>query len=139
MLSKTAVYALRAIASLAELDAGEFAGAGDLADRLGAPRNYLGKLLRTLADAGIVESQKGKGGGFRLAMPPERVAVYDVVEPIDHVSRWRGCFLGRSRCSEKSPCAVHLRWAGVRDQYLRFLCETTVADLLQKSDRQPQL
>lgn len=129
MLSRTATYALRAVVSLAELASDEYAGAGEVAGQVGAPRNYLGKLLRMLADQGVVESQKGKGGGFRLARRPDRIPIFDVVEPIDHVSRWGGCFLGRRRCSEKSPCAVHDRWGRVRDQYLSFLRETTVADL----------
>ena len=59
MLSRTATYALRAVVSLAGLASGEYAGAGEVADQVGAPRNYLGKLLRTLADegTGIAEGQ----------------------------------------------------------------------------------
>ena len=129
MLSRTARHAAAAVIALAELPPGAYAGAGDIADQIKAPRNYLGKLLKTLADEEVLESQKGKGGGFRLAREAERISLFDVVEPIDHVSRWGGCFLGRRRCSEKSPCAVHDRWGRVRDQYLRFLKETTVADL----------
>lgn len=132
MLSKTAVHALSAVAALAELPEGEYAGAADIAGRIGAPRNYLGKLLKTLADEGLLESQKGKGGGFRLAREASRVSVFDVVEPIDHVSRWSGCFMGHIRCSDGSPCAVHARWGRVRDEYLQFLRETSVADLGQK-------
>lgn len=132
MLSRTAIHALRAVVSLAEMATDEYAGASDVAVRIGAPRNYLGKLLRILAEEGIVESQKGKGGGFRLARKPERLTIFDVVEPIDHVSRWGGCFLGRGRCSEQSPCSVHTRWGQVRDQYLKFLRGTTVAELVRE-------
>ena len=48
MLSRTATYALRAVVSLAELASDEYAGAGEVAGQVGAPRNYLGKLLRTI-------------------------------------------------------------------------------------------
>jgi len=129
MISKTAVHAVRALAALAELPAGAYAGAAEIAEQIGAPRNYLGKLLKTLADARLVESQKGKGGGFRLARPPEEISILDLVEPIDRVSRWSGCFLGGPRCSDRAPCAVHERWGKVRDVYLRFLRQTTLADL----------
>lgn len=130
MISKTGVHALKAVAVIAELPAGSYAGAADIADQVGAPRNYLGKLLKTLADAGLLESQKGKGGGFRLAREAEAITLYDLVEPLERVSRWNGCFLGRQRCNEASPCPVHDRWGAVRDAYLRFLHETTVADLV---------
>lgn len=129
MITKTGIHALTAMAALAELQRGAYAGAGDIAQRIGAPPNYLGKLMKTLADRGVLESQKGRGGGFRLARGAENISLFDVMEPIERVSRWSGCFLGRSRCSEDAPCAVHSGWGEVRDAYLRFLRQTTVADL----------
>ncbi|NOX57169.1 MAG: Rrf2 family transcriptional regulator [Planctomycetes bacterium] len=137
MLSKTGIHALTAMAALAELRPGAFAGAADIAREIGAPPNYLGKLLRTLADAGLLESQKGKGGGFRMARDPAKVTLAEVLEPIEHISRWTGCFLGGVRCSDDSACAVHERWKRVRDVYLSFLEETTVADLTNSASRTP--
>ena len=135
MITRTGVHAVTALTALAEIPRGEYAGAGEVAEAIGAPRNYLGKLLKILADDGLVESQKGKGGGFRLARDAATISVFDVVEPIERVSRWSGCFLGRGRCSDKQPCAVHQRWAAVRDVYLAFLKQTTIADLV----KQPRL
>ena len=129
MISKTGLHAVTALAALAELPRSVYAGAADIADRIGAPQNYLGKLLKTLADCGLLESQKGKGGGFRLAREPAQISLFEVIDPIDRVSRWSGCFMGRSRCSDEAPCAVHERWGSVRDEYLRFLRETTLSDL----------
>lgn len=129
MISKTGLHAVSALAALAGLPRGRYAGAGQLAQEIGAPPNYLGKLLKTLAGAGLVESQKGKGGGFRLLRNPASISIYDVVEPIDHVSRWNGCFLGRPRCSNRGACAVHNRWKKVRDTYVEFLERVSVADL----------
>lgn len=133
MITKTGRHALTALALLAELSGDAFAGAADIAGQIGAPPNYLGKLLKTLAECGLLESQKGKGGGFRLARGAADISLYDVVEPIEHVSRWNGCFLGRGRCSAESPCAVHQQWGQVRDDYLHFLQQTSVADLARKS------
>lgn len=131
MMSRTGIHALTALTALAELAPGAYAGAADIARQISAPRNYLGKLLKRLAEAGLLESQKGKGGGFRLARDPHTITLYDVIEPIEHVSRWQACFLGRAECSDLAPCAVHQRWGRVRDQYLEFLRETTLADLAQ--------
>lgn len=129
MMSRTGIHALTALTALAELAPGAYAGAADIAERISAPRNYLGKLLQRLAETGLLESQKGKGGGFRLARDPHTITLYEVIEPIEHVSRWLGCFLGRAECSDCAPCAVHQRWGKIRDQYLDFLRETTLADL----------
>lgn len=130
MISRTGIHAIKAMAALAELPDGAYAGAGDLADEIGAPRNYLGKLLKSLSDVGLLESQKGKGGGFRLARPAAGISLAEVVEPFDHVRRWSGCFMGRAKCSDASPCNVHAKWGRVRDSYLHFLAETSVADLV---------
>lgn len=131
-MSKTGVHALRALAALATLSNGNYAGSGEIARAIGAPRNYLGKLLKALSHEGLVESQKGKGGGFRLARNPATITLLDVMEPVARVGRWNGCFLGQARCSADVPCPLHARWAEARDAYFRFLEGTTVADLATK-------
>ncbi|MDX9973298.1 MAG: Rrf2 family transcriptional regulator [FCB group bacterium] len=130
MISKTALQAIRAMSLLAELPEGTYEGAGAIAEKIGARGNYLGKLLQAFTHEGLVISQKGLGGGFRLAKRPEDISLFDIVDPIEQVSRWQGCFMGRPKCSGDHPCAVHNRWKEVRDSYLEFLRETSVADLL---------
>jgi Rrf2 family protein len=134
VLSKTGLHAVRAVVALARLPEGTYAGAARIAQEIGAPPNYLGKLLKALAEEGLLESQKGLGGGFRLARPAQEVSLLDVVEPIEHLSRWSGCILGRPECSEKDPCALHDRWKAVRDAYLRMLQRTTIAELVARGE-----
>jgi Rrf2 family protein len=122
------------LATLAKLPAGSYAGAARIAQEIGAPQNYLGKLLQALIAEGLVESQKGLGGGFRLARSPKEITLLDIVEPIDHVSRWSGCILGWPECSEVSPCAIHDRWKAVRTAYLQMLQRTTLADLVARGE-----
>lgn len=132
MLSKTGLHAVRALVALARLPEGAYAGAASIAQGIGAPQNYLGKLLRQLAEQGLLESQKGLGGGFRLARDAGEITLLDVVEPIEHVSRWSGCILGLSACSDAEPCAMHERWKKVRNAYLQMLQRTTLAELVTR-------
>jgi Rrf2 family protein len=113
--------------AIAELPAGKYKGAETIAQNVEAPRNYLGKLLQTLARRGLVVSQKGVGGGFSLARPAKDISLYDILEPLGDVSRLRGCFLGRQECSDDNPCHVHSSWAPIRDAYIDFLQRTTLA------------
>jgi Rrf2 family protein len=136
MLSKTGLHAVRALVALARLPAGAYAGAARVAQEINAPQNYLGKLLQTLAEEGLVESQKGLGGGFRLARDAKKISLLDIVEPIEHVSRWSGCILGRPECSEAHSCAIHDSWKNVRNAYLNMLQRTTVAELVAKGEPQ---
>ncbi len=135
MISKTGIQALKALSTMTKLPEGIYTGAGDIAAEIGAPRNYLGKLLKTLADEGLLLSQKGKGGGFRLARDAAKISLYEVIEPIEHVSRWTNCLLGNGQCPAQNPCALHGNWGKIRDAYLQFLRETTVADVIIKGDR----
>ena len=133
MVSKTALHAIRALCALAKLPEGERAGAASIAEAIGAPPNYLGKLLQTLSRQGLVESQKGMGGGFRLAQSPESIKLVNVVDPIDQVARWSECLLGMDRCSPENGCVVHDRWGPLRDGYLEMLDTVSIADLVGTS------
>jgi len=132
VISKTEVHALTALAALARLPSGGYAGAAEIARIIGAPRNYLGKLLKALGDEGLVESQRGKGGGFRLTRNPASISLLEVMEPVGRVSRMAGCFLGRPQCSDSEPCAVHDQWIKTRTAYFEFLSGMTVADLARE-------
>ena len=129
VISKTEVYAMTALAALARLPNGGYAGAVEIAKAIGAPPNYLSKLLKVLGDEGLVESRKGKGGGFRLTRNPASISLLDAMEPVGRVSRMTGCFLGRPQCCDSEPCAVHGQWITARTAYFEFLSGMTVADL----------
>jgi Rrf2 family transcriptional regulator, iron-sulfur cluster assembly transcription factor len=134
MLSRTGMHAVRAIVALAKLPRGEYAGAAHIARDIGAPQNYLGKLLKSLAEHGLLESQKGLGGGFRLRKDPKEISLFDVVEPLEHVSRWAGCILGQNECSDEASCGIHDQWKKVRGAYLRMLNDVSISDLAKKGE-----
>lgn len=130
MLSRTARYALRAAVHIAERQEEAPLSVQDLARELDIPRNYLSKTLHRLAQAGVLTSTRGPGGGFRLNRPPEEVALQEVVAGVEPVEAAEArCLLGRVRCSEDDPCAAHGRWCAVREQVEAFFGETTLADL----------
>ena len=131
MLSKTSAQVINALVELAKLPEGECKGAKNIAKKIKAPQNYLGKMLQNLSYKKIVISQKGMGGGFRLARDPKKISLYEIVEPIDNVSLWSECALGLKKCSDSAPCAVNHNWKNVRDCYYKFLKTTSIASLVK--------
>ncbi|HXI21715.1 MAG TPA: Rrf2 family transcriptional regulator [Gemmatimonadales bacterium] len=129
MLSQTAEYALRAVLAIAAQTNGDAMGAGELAAKLRIPQNYLSKTLHQLARAGVLESTRGKLGGFRLAAPAKRITLQQVVAPFDGITGRGECLLGRPVCSDHTACAVHERWKEVSELTARFFRETTIADI----------
>jgi Rrf2 family protein len=98
---------------------------------LDIPANYLGKILHELARSGILNSTRGKRGGFTLAVPAGRLSLLTVVSLFDDFSDESRCLLGRPTCSDHSPCSAHAGWKVVSQQVTAFLTETTVGDLLK--------
>jgi len=128
VLTQTAQYALRTVLRLAAGDRARRT-VEELADELDMPRNYLSKTLHLLARAGVVESSRGKHGGFRLRRAPHRITLREVVAPFEAVGQ-RVCLLGKPTCSDRHACPAHARWKAVSDALALFFARTTVAELL---------
>lgn len=129
MISKTGFYVVRAVVALAEFPKGEWVGTSVLAEKIDAPVNYLSKLLHLLARERIVVSQKGIHGGVRLARSPQRITLYEVLNPFEDFDTWRQCLLGNESCPHAKPCRLYAQWGPIREQVLQFFQQTTVADL----------
>jgi Rrf2 family protein len=131
LLSKPAQYAIRALVDIARLPASQSATLHSIAERQDIPRQFLAKVMRRLADANLVESFRGPGGGFRLALPPHRIDVLTVVLAIDTDAALESCVLGLAECGGAEPCAMHDRWGPLRDKLKRELERTTIAALAE--------
>ena len=134
MISKTNQYAIRAVVYLAQEAADHPIRARQVAGGLGLPANYLSKILHALARAGVLASERGPHGGFRLARAPEQLSLAEVMAPFDSVVQQRTCLLGRAECSDDKPCRLHDRWKAASDPVIEFFNHTMVADLIGMMD-----
>src|SRR5688500_2558903 len=108
LISQTAEYALRAVVHLANNAQQNGLPSQTLPEIAGAtlvPPGYLSKVLQQLTRAGIVTSQRGIGGGFKLSRAPVDISIYDVVQAVDSVARIRSCPLGIA--DHKRLCPLH--------------------------------
>lgn len=136
MLSQTSEYALRACLHLAREGEDGPVRVDDIAKTLDVPRNYLSKILHELGRDGILESTRGPRGGFELALPPEEISLAMIVGHFDpeFLSDEGRCILGRMRCSDRDPCAVHTRWKGVAVRMRAFFRNTSLRSLSTPAD-----
>jgi Rrf2 family protein len=104
MLSKTAEYALRAVACMGS-HAGCTVSADHLADQTKVPRRYLTRVLQDLAAAGLVRSRPGPGGGYELCKATGELTILDVVNIVAPIERIRSCPLGLT--SHTALCPLH--------------------------------
>jgi Rrf2 family protein len=134
VLSQTAEHALRAVLYLARQPNGARVPAESIADALSAPRNYLSKTLGTLARAGVITSARGPTGGFRLEIPAGELSLARVIEPFRESNGPAACLTGGRRCDAAEPCSTHEKWSAVQAASLAPMAETTIADLLGRSE-----
>lgn len=106
----------------------------DIALSEGVSEQYVGKLLRVLADAGIVESVRGRSGGFRLARAPVEITAAEVLAALgDQIFESTTCdrFRGKkSFCVHTNQCSLRSLWSGLQVLLDQVLSRTTVADLV---------
>ncbi|GMV06490.1 MAG: hypothetical protein AMXMBFR53_27660 [Gemmatimonadota bacterium] len=131
MLTRTGGYALHAALAIAEMGRdGRAVRAAEVAAALGIPANYLAKILQSLARDGVLLSERGRNGGFRLARPPQEIRLIDVVANFDDLGRERQCLLGRGTCSDVGGCPAHREWKAASAPAFRFFETRTLADLM---------
>lgn len=129
MLSRSSEYAVRALSFLATRKERSWLLSRSIAEELGIPPPFLAKILQTMATVGILSSQRGRGGGFRLQRDPATISLYEIVEPFDHLGHRTLCILGQQLCGEEHACPLHFAWKASRDTFLAALRATSLADV----------
>jgi len=128
MFSQTVEYALRAVVFLADR-APSTGTTDDIAAATLVPKPYLVKVLQGLARGGIVQTQRGVGGGVSLIKSPSELTILEVVNAVEPIQRIRTCPLGLAAHGVKL-CPLHRRMdealAHVEDAFR----STTLAEVL---------
>ncbi len=122
-------YAVRALCALADTD-GRAVTAESLAKAQGLPAKFLESILNDMRRAGLLLSQRGAEGGYRLSRPPEQISVADVIRPLDGpLAEVRGL---RPEAANYQGSAEHLRdvWVAVRASLRQVLEGVTIADIV---------
>ncbi|MEE9162456.1 MAG: Rrf2 family transcriptional regulator [Candidatus Neomarinimicrobiota bacterium] len=134
LLSQTAEYALRAMAWLAATSPEAPVRARDLSAATGIPPQYLSKILRRLVLAGLLASQKGRGGGFTLAYAPEEIRFVHILEAVDAYPAPGRCAFGWGACDGDQPCPLHGAWIEMSEALHSWATNTTLAEV--RDDRE---
>jgi Rrf2 family transcriptional regulator, nitric oxide-sensitive transcriptional repressor len=121
-------FALRALMRLAGEPTRSFA-TNEIAAEFGISRNHLAKVVRDLADGGFITTQRGAGGGFSLARPPQSITIGEVVRALEARQALVECFRGDGGDCVLTPrCRLKLRLAAAREAFMRELDATTLAE-----------
>ena len=128
-ISAKADFAVRAAIELAAAPDGNAVPPERIATSQGVPLNFLENILSDLRIAGIVRSQRGADGGYRLAREPERISIADIIRAVEGpLATVRG---GRPEDAEYPGPASQLPrvWIAVRKNLRSVVEQVTVADV----------
>jgi Rrf2 family protein len=103
-LTKKADYALMAMKHLADHTGS--ASAKDVADSFGIPPEALAKILQRLVKAGLLHSQQGTNGGYRLARAAHTISAFEVIQAIDGPLFITSCVTVRGECGQSERCNI---------------------------------
>jgi FeS assembly SUF system regulator len=102
-----------------------------LAGETGLPLPTVQKLVSRLSAAGLIESSRGTGGGFRLARPPAAISLADIVEAIEGPIAMTPCVEhGRHDCAIEGSCEVRPHWNAVNGAVRGALAGVTLSNLI---------
>ena len=141
LFSTRAEYGVRLMVELGRHGGERPVSLGAVAEGESLPLAYLEHLVAKLRKAGLVTSQRGAHGGYRLGRPAEEIDMLEVVQALEGAISPMECFHetpeGKVSCSHEDDdgaCATKFLWTRVQGGVTKALSGTTLADLIEFSD-----
>lgn len=133
LISTKGRYALRVMIDLAEHQSEAFISLKEIAQRQEISEKYLESIIRMLVKARVVESLRGKGGGYRLRKAPEQYTVDSILRLTEESLAPVTCLESNAEaCSRSGGCRTLALWQGLDKVIREYLESVTIADLVEQ-------
>jgi FeS assembly SUF system regulator len=109
---------------------GEVLSAPELAEQAGLELPTVAKILKPLAQAGLVAAFRGANGGYRLARPADAISLFDVVEALEGPLGMTECSIHAGMCGIELSCGVRANWRRINDVVADALRAVSLAQML---------
>lgn len=133
MLSKSTEYAIRSLVFI-QLENWKHRRPGviEIAREIETPPAFTAKILQILTRHQLVQSMKGRGGGFFFAEDVQQITLYEVIRVMEGDGLFHRCGIGLKNCSNENPCPIHDDYMKVRDEITRIVNSETILSLASK-------
>jgi Rrf2 family iron-sulfur cluster assembly transcriptional regulator len=130
-------YAVMAMADLAKHGGGGSVPLSAVAQRQQISLDYLEQLFLKLRRAGLVESLRGRHGGYKLGRPSDEIFVAEIMSAVEEGTRMTRCFGEQTTggCLGESRCLTHNLWTALGDQIESFLASVSLKEVVEGSAR----
>ena len=125
-------YALRMMIDLAEHDGEGYTSLKDIAERQGISKKYLEQIVATLNKTDFLRVSRGFQGGYKLAYPPERYTVGDILRLTEGSLAPVACLdSDAAECPRSEGCKTLPLWRGLEKVINEYLDSVTLRDILE--------
>lgn len=130
MLMRSTEYAIRALVFV-QLKNWEDKrpGVSEIAREIEAPEAFTAKILQSLTKHKLLDSMKGRGGGFFFSNNQSNLTLYDVIYMMEGDACFNKCGFGLKTCDAAHPCPLHDKYKIVNDLYCELVKTETIASL----------
>lgn len=130
LITRNTDYAIRALCCIAEQEK-DIVSADHIVKYLKMPRPFLRKILQILNKEGLLNSYKGKGGGFALALPPEKIFLMDLMKIFQGPIKLNECKFKKSDCPHIKNCLLKKKMDKIEEDVILRLKAITIASLVK--------
>lgn len=123
-------YAVTAMAELALAAGTDALALSTISERQLISLAYLEQIFLKLRRAGLVESARGRGGGYRLARPAREITVAEIMTAVEEDMRMTRCGADAATCLPGRRCITHGLWNALSDQIEAFLGSITLQQVI---------
>ena len=135
LISTKGRYALRVLIELAGYDRQQLVTLQTIADSQQISEKYLESIIVVLSKAGLVDSVRGKGGGYRLARKPEEYTIGEILKLTEGTLAPVSCLDDTpNKCPRAAECKTLPMWEKLNTIIGNYLYSVTLKDLIDPSD-----
>lgn len=112
---------------------GEVVHRSDISTRQGVPLDYMDHILIRMREAGMIESIRGRLGGYKMLKSPDKISVYDIFTAVEDSFQPVQCMDGGRGCVAEHVCSSKDAWSEITSAVSATLSGIILAEIVEKS------
>ena len=133
-LTLTGEYAIRAMIHLASGKDDSIFQIAEISNVNNIPEKFLRKIIPQLSFAGLIQSQRGIGGGIKLGKPALNITPLEIIEAVEGKMALNKCLIDKAFCSNDRWCTVHTLWCEAQKKLREILSSKSIEELAKENE-----
>ena len=138
-LTLTGEYAIRAMVHLASGNEDSIFRISEISSSNDIPEKFLRKIVSQLSYVGLIQSQRGIGGGIKLGKPASSITPLHIIEAVEGKMALNKCMIDKAFCSNDRWCTVHTIWCEAQMKLKEILSSKSIEQLHKENEERKKI